>query len=65
MSDILKELVGKKCKITINDDIFSGPIECSIIQIDDEWMRFSYIDKKLGDIIKIMRIDDLQSVQEI
>ncbi|SHH81552.1 hypothetical protein [Clostridium grantii] len=40
MSEILKELEGKRCRLTVSE-IFAGQIECDVITVDDEWMKIS------------------------
>jgi len=36
MSKILKALEGKRCTLSI---ISKGPVDCEVINVDDEWME--------------------------
>jgi len=61
MSEILKELEGKRCKI-IAEGSFNGTIDCEVINVDDEWMKISQILRKEQRKIKIIRIDNIIDV---
>ena len=68
MSKIMARLIGKKCKITTEDGLSlvgNSKDECTIIDVDDEWVEFTYSDKK--DIVKtkIIRIDSIENVEVI
>jgi hypothetical protein len=70
MSKLISELKGKVCLIKDEDEnailtIGSSSIECNVIDVDDEWIKISYKDKK--DIIKtkIMRIESIGSIELI
>jgi len=61
MSEILKELEGKRCKLEVQGS-FQGPIECDVINVDDEWIKISQISKKNQSKIKLIRIDRINEV---
>lgn len=65
MSDIIYSLKGKECKIKTQDVIFSGSMEviCIVLDVDDEWIKFSYKDKKGIEKIKIVRVDSIDSIE--
>lgn len=66
MSNMIKELVGKECKIFLDDDnVFSELSDqvVQVVEVDEEWMKISYADKKKNEKTKIMRIEDIQSVE--
>lgn len=68
MSKIISELVGKECKITTEAALaLSGSVEvlAKILDVDDEWIKFTYTDKKGNVKTKILRIESIDSVELI
>lgn len=66
MSKIISELVGKKCIITTTDALqFIGDtkVKCNVLDVDDEWIKISYTEKKGNTKIRIMRIDSIDGVE--
>ncbi|MBQ4531553.1 MAG: hypothetical protein IJA36_13245 [Lachnospiraceae bacterium] len=66
MSKIISELIGKKCVITTTDTLqFVGDtkVKCNVLDVDDEWIKISYTEKKGNTKIKIMRIDAIDGVE--
>lgn len=66
MSKIIADLVGKKCKIQTEDalQIVGSPeIECNVLEVDEEWIKFSFVDKKKIEKIKIIKIEEINSVE--
>jgi hypothetical protein len=61
MSEILKELEGKRCRLTLENS-FSGPIECDVMSVDDEWMKIIHYEKKDKTITKIIKIEQICEV---
>lgn len=61
MSEILKSLEGKRCIITYSGSI-SGPRECDVLNVDDEWIKVNYIGKKGAIETKIIRIEKINEV---
>lgn len=68
MSKILSELINKKC-ILITDtglEIASKrEFECFILDVDDEWIKFTFTDKKGINKTQILRVDDIERVDFI
>lgn len=64
MSKIIGELVGKKCKLKIRDVYFEDydKLECHILEVDEEWIKFTYINKKKEVKTRIIRIDAVEHV---
>ena len=62
MSRIISELVGKQCKIDCEEDIPCEAV-CSILDVDEEWVKCSYEDKKAGLQTQIVRIDSIDSIK--
>lgn len=60
MSEILKELEGKRCKLTLEDS--SIPIECDVISVDADWMKIIYYEKKDTTTTKIIKIEQINEV---
>ena len=66
MSKIIMDLVGKKCKIDFEDSFAEYNDEvCTVMDADDEWIKFTYKDKKNNVKTEIARINDIDSVEII
>lgn len=68
MSKILSELINKKCKLVSDDGVViasNREFECTILDIDDEWIKFTFKDKKGIDRTKILRIESIERVDLI
>lgn len=65
MSKIISNLIGKECKITTEEVLLAGSTEvnCSILDVDDEWIKILYADKKGINKIKILRIESLDNIE--
>ncbi|MBR6670065.1 MAG: hypothetical protein IKL31_04875 [Ruminococcus sp.] len=76
MSDMIKALKGKKCKLTFVDyiDFIEGTlnkvVECTVIDADDEWMKISFTSKKANKkskeekiVNQIVRIENINSIE--
>lgn len=66
MSKIISDLIGKECAIKTEEAlIFAGKAEvsCTVLDVDYEWIKFSYVDKKGVNKIKILRIDSLDNIE--
>ena len=65
MSKIIGELVGKKCKLKIIRDVYLedyDKLECDILEVDEEWIKFTYTNKKKEVKTRIIRIDAVEHV---
>jgi len=62
MSKIINELVGKQCKIKTEDEIINENFNCTVLDTDDEWIKFTYTDKKNNIMTKILRIEAIDSI---
>lgn len=56
MSKIIDGLVGKKCKMPIYGIV-------TILEADDEWLKFEYEVKKGVKAVKVKRIDELNEFE--
>ncbi|CDM67298.1 hypothetical protein CM240_0119 [Clostridium bornimense] len=68
MSKILSELINKKC-ILVSDIgltlVSKKEIECTILDADDEWIKFTYTDKKGVSKTEILRVEAIERVSFI
>lgn len=65
MSKIIKDLVGKQCILTSQEALFfagNTEVECMVLAADDEWIKFTYTNKKKVKKTKILRIDSVESI---
>ena len=58
MSGIIKDLICMECTID-GDGFFST--RCTILDVDDEWVKLIVHEKK-KDLTKIIRIDNIDSI---
>nr|WP_172692230.1 hypothetical protein [Paeniclostridium sordellii]AUO31854.1 hypothetical protein [Paeniclostridium sordellii] len=68
MSNIITSLIGKQCKIKTDEGTLfssSGEVHFLVLDADDEWIKLSYIDKKQGEKIKVIRINSIYSIELI
>ncbi|SCK03204.1 Uncharacterised protein [uncultured Clostridium sp.] len=68
MSKILSELINKNCKVICEDGIVIGltdKVECTILDVDDEWIKLCFVDKKVGEKTHILRVDSIKRVDLI
>ena len=64
MSEILKGLEGKRCKLTISGS-YTAPIDCEVISVDDEWMKVNQILKKDKSKIRLIRIENISDINDV
>ena len=61
MSKILQDLIGRKVKLTIENELNES---VAIIEaVDDEWLRYTKISKKGNKISKIIRTDFVYNIE--
>lgn len=66
MSKLINELVNTECKIKSDDDlqlVGSTEIKCLVLDTDDEWMKIRFTDKKNNQIIKLLRIENIDEIE--
>ena len=39
-------------------------LSCNIIDVDDEWIKICYTEKKDKQVVKLMRIENIESIEE-
>lgn len=70
MSKIISGLVGQQCNILV-DNIFevtgmmmssNNTLDCTILEVDDEWILINFINKKTL-ITKVIRIDSIKNIE--
>ena len=67
MATLINDLVGKQCIIRSDSIIsFVGKTElsCRIIDADDEWIKICYTEKKGKKVVKLMRIENIDAIEE-
>ncbi|MTP79989.1 hypothetical protein GMB70_15220 [Turicibacter sanguinis] len=66
MSKILSELKNKKCKL-VSDELLEMKLNreygCTILDVDDEWLKINLIDKKGINKTYILRIENIERVE--
>lgn len=67
MSKLINSLVGKQC--IIRSDSFLGfagktEVSCKIVDADDEWLRICYTEKKDKQVVKLLRIENIDAIEE-
>ena len=60
MSRFLKEMIGKKPMITSE---LIGTNDWLVVDVDEDWVKLSKTDKKGQTKTKLMRIEDIRSVE--
>lgn len=66
MSKLLSELKGMRCILTSDSAAgFAGKrdVDCLLLDIDDEWIKIEYTTKKGETKTRIMRIEEVISVE--
>lgn len=66
MSKLIEELVGRDCKISSEKGInFAGKteFECHVMDCDEEWLKISLKDKKNQEIVKMIRVEDVDEIE--
>lgn len=68
MSKIIRDLVGKHCIMSCEGALaFAGKVnfECEIVDVDEEWIKISFIDQKKKQTTKIIRIESIDHIDLI
>jgi len=65
MSKMLEELKNQKCRILFTNvmDFGSNKIECIVLDVEEEWIKITFKDKKGENIIKIIRVEKVSEVE--
>lgn len=64
MSKLISELIGQRCKIT-NEDGSQNAWVYTILDVDDEWVKAQYANKKGVSNTVLIRIDAIKKVDLI
>lgn len=68
LSKLLKDLIGVKCIIDCDGAVvFTGKseMECEVLDVDDEWVKITYKDKKDVTKTNIIRIESIDNIEII
>ena len=67
ISKLINDLIGKRCIIS-SESVFSlagkTELSCKIIDADDEWIKICYTERKDKQVVKLMRIENVDSIEE-
>lgn len=66
MSKLINELMHKNCKIKTENAlqlVGSSELTCRVLDADDEWIKVCFNDKKNNEIVKLLRIEDIEEVE--
>lgn len=64
LSDILKELQGKKCTI-IAESGYTPKLNCTVMAVDEEWIKVVETDKKGKENTRVFKIENIKEIHEI
>ncbi|MBQ3483575.1 MAG: hypothetical protein IJA78_05305 [Clostridia bacterium] len=65
MSEMLMELVGKRCLIRNEEMEYltgSADVDCRVLAADDDWIKIAYLDRMGRRITRLERVETLDSV---
>ena len=65
MSDMLMDLVGRRCSILNDMSQYltgSADVPCRVLDADDEWIKVAYTDAAGRHVTRLERIDTVESV---
>lgn len=68
MSKILSELINKKCELVSEQGlslVSKMEIECVILDVDDEWIKINFLDKKGVSKTQVLRVEAIERVSLI
>ncbi len=66
MSKLMQQLIGKTCTLISEKGLsIAGKCEftCEILDCDEEWVKIRLDQKKGGKAVKMMRLEDIESVE--
>ncbi|MGT2811303.1 hypothetical protein [Streptococcus minor] len=62
MSKMIQDLMGSKCQLMFESGVTE---EYEIVDVDEEWLKLSRVDKKQQTEIRIVRIDSIRELKPI
>lgn len=68
LSKLLKDLIGTKCIINCEGTVVltgKNEMECEVLDVDDEWVKITYKDKKGVTKTSIIRIESIDNIELI
>lgn len=60
MSEVIKGLVGERCKIKEVSGVVS--YEGTVLAVDEEWIKLNIVDKKGNESVVVKRIENIQEI---
>lgn len=71
MSKILQSLVNQSCRMTFDEEWYGdavlpvGATLVTVLEVDEQWIKISYQDKKKGEVTKIVRIERVEGIEPL
>jgi len=65
MSNLLMDLVGRRCLIKNDEEEFltgDPEITCHVVAADNEWIKVSFVDEEGNRISRLERLETIDSV---
>lgn len=65
MSDMLMDLLGRRCVLrTVEEEYLGGApdVLCRVTGMDGEWLRVTYTDDRGRTLSRLCRVDDLADI---
>ena len=66
MSKLINELKNCDCKLSIDrssEMLGKEILICHVVDVDDEWLKVSFMDKKKNQVTKLIRIENIDDVE--
>ena len=66
MSKLIRELVGRSCKITSESGLSlagKAQFECYVLDYDDEWLKIRLRDRKGSEAVKMLRVEAISDIE--
>ena len=67
MSTMLKELEGKQCTLVLDEGtgFNSEKKNCTILTVGDDWVKYTYRDKKEHEYMELIRVDSVVKIKDL
>lgn len=66
MSKLLREWINQPCRITITRELMGTVVwSCTVLDMDEEWVKVRFTDKKNKETLKLLRIENIEAVELI
>ncbi len=62
-SKLLESCIGKSCTLYLDSSLSS--FSAVIMDADETWIKFRYIDKKKGNVIKVVKLSRIYEIADL